>query len=311
MPTAAVPSRDGAHNRASLVDFDAPRAKHTAPTPPTPYREPRPRMRDRTQDDAPPACSGRESWPALALRVVYGSAVWTLFLAVALGTLLLLLVLPGVHRRRHVTGVAARMILRCSGMPLTVTGSDRIPAGHCMVVANHASYIDAIVVKAVLPERFAYVVKREMAGVPLAGLLLERLGTEFVERFNRHKGGLDARRVLRSATGGQPLLFFPEGTFVPEPGLLKFHLGAFSSAVSARCPVVPCVIRGTRQILPSPRLFPRPGRIHFEILEPLHPDLDLPPDRAAAALRDAARAAILARVGEPDRLARADAPTPA
>lgn len=253
--------------------------------------------------------AGRETVVARIGRTLYGSAVWLMFLAIALVTLLLLLLLPGVERRRHVTGVAARWVLRCAGIPLTVTGSQRLPAGQCMVVANHASYVDAIVVKAVLPERFAYVVKREMARVPLAGLLLERLGTEFVERFNRHKGGLDARRVLRSASSGQPLLFFPEGTFVAEPGLLKFHLGAFSSAVAAGCPVVPCVIRGTRHILPSPRLFPRPGRVTFEILEPLHPDPALPPERAAAALRDAARTAILARVGEPDRMAHADAAT--
>lgn len=255
----------------------------------------------------------RESLPTLALRVLYGSWTWLAFLVIALTLLLLLLVLPGVDRRRHVTGIAARLVLKVAGVPLEVTGEGRLPDGHCMVVANHASYIDAIVVKAVLPERFAYVVKREMAGVPLAGLLLERIGTEFVERFNRHKGGLDARRVLRTATGGQPLLFFPEGTFVPEPGLLKFHIGAFMSAAQSRCPVVPCVIRGTRAILPSPRFFPRPGRIEFEILPPLHPDPALPPERAAIALRDAARAAILARVGEPDALAAGtaseDAPT--
>jgi len=249
---------------------------------------------------APDPSDRRESLPALLLRVVYGSWTWLVFVVVALITLLMLLVLPGMERRRHVTGIAARLIMQLAGVPLTVTGIERLPPGQCMVVANHASYIDAIVVKAVLPERFAYVVKREMASVPLAGLLLERIGTEFVERFDRHKGGLDARRVLRSATGGQPLLFFPEGTFEPEPGVLRFRIGAFASAARARCPVVPCAIRGTRDILPSPLFFPRPGKVEFEVLEPLHPDPTLPPERASAALRDAARAAILARVGEPD-----------
>jgi len=261
--------------------------------PPSPSKSPAP-------PGSPGTASRRESLPALALRVVYGSWTWLVFLVVALVTLLLLLVLPGIDRRRHVTGVAARFILKLAGVPLAVTGMERLPPGQCMVVANHSSYIDAIVVKAVLPERFAYVVKREMASVPLAGLLLERIGTEFVERFDRHKGGLDARRVLRSATSGQPLLFFPEGTFEPEPGLLRFRIGAFASAARARCPVVPCAIRGTRDILPSPRFFPRPGKVEFEVLEPLHPDPALPPERASAALRDAARAAILARVGEPD-----------
>jgi 1-acyl-sn-glycerol-3-phosphate acyltransferase len=191
--------------------------------------------------------------------------------------------------------------MRASFHPLHVTGVEYLPQGQCVVAANHASYIDAIVIKAVLPERFAYVVKREMAAVPLAGLLLELLGTEFVERFNRHRGGLDARRVLRTASGGQALLFFPEGTFVGEPGLLKFNNGAFKSAVAAKCPVVPCVLRGTRQILPSPRFFPRPGRVEVEFLDPILPDADLPPEQQVAVLREHTRAAILRRLDEPDR----------
>lgn len=243
----------------------------------------------------------RESAVALMGRVLYGSYAWVVFVLIALGLLLLLLLVPNVRRRRHYAGVAARLVMRCSFHPLHITGVERLPHGQCVVAANHASYIDAIVIKAVLPDRFAYVVKREMAAVPLAGLLLELLGTEFVERFNRHRGGLDARRVLRTVSGGQALLFFPEGTFVGEPGLLKFNNGAFKSAVAANCPVVPCVLRGTRRILPSPRFFPRPGRVEVEFLDPVLPDADLPPEQQVAALREHTRAAILSRLDEPDR----------
>ncbi len=84
-------------------------------------------------------------------------------------------------------------------MPLVVRNLERIPAGQCVVVANHASYLDGLVMTAALPPRFGFVIKREMERVPLAGALLRRLGSEFVERFNRHRGGADARRVLRTA----------------------------------------------------------------------------------------------------------------
>lgn len=234
-------------------------------------------------------------------RIVYGSYAWTLFTAVALITLLGLLLIPGMHRRRRLTAVAARHILRAIGMPLEITGLDRLPPGQCVVAANHASYIDAIVIKAVLPDRFAYVVKREMNDVPLAGLLLRRLGTQFVERFNSHRGALDARRVLRTASNGESLLFFPEGTFEAEPGLLRFHSGAFKSAVHARCPVIPCVIRGTRRILPTPRFFPRPGRIEVELLPPVAIDPQVTPEVAAQQLRDTTRRRILEHLDEPDR----------
>lgn len=242
-----------------------------------------------------------ESAIALLGRVLYGSYVWMVFVIIALSLLVLLVVVPGVQRRRHYAGVAARLVMRCSFHPLRMTGAERLPQGQCVVAANHASYIDAIVIKAVLPDRFAYVVKREMAAVPLAGLLLELLGTEFVERFNRHRGGLDARRVLRTATSGQALLFFPEGTFVGEPGLLKFNNGAFKSAVAANCPVVPCVLHGTRHILPSPRFFPKPGRVTVELLEPILPDSSLPAEERVTVLRERTRAAILSRLDEPDR----------
>lgn len=237
---------------------------------------------------------------ALLLRVAFGLYAWALFLVIVFVTLALLLLVPGVDRRRHIAGVAARLSLRVMGMPLAVTGLEHLPAGQCVVAANHASYIDALVVKAVLPERFAYVVKREAASFPFAGLLLKRLGTEFVERFNRHRGALDARRVMRSASSGQSLLFFPEGTFIERAGLLKFHSGAFRSAVSAGCPVVPCVIRGTRSVLPSPRIFPRPGRIEVELLEPISSPAGLETEDAVRRLREATRALILARLDEPD-----------
>jgi 1-acyl-sn-glycerol-3-phosphate acyltransferase len=243
----------------------------------------------------------RERPLALLGRVFYGSYTWLVFVLIALTLLMLLIVVPGVHRRRHMAGVASRLILELCRVPLLVKGVENLPSGQCVVAANHASYIDAIVVKAVLPEHYAYVVKREMATVPLAGLLLTRLGSEFVERFNRHKGSLDARRVLRTATSGQSLLFFPEGTFVGEQGLLKFHSGAFKSAAYAGCPVVPCVIRGTREILPSPRFFPKLGAVEVELLPSIIVPPGIEPEEAARLLRERTRAAILERLGEPDR----------
>ncbi|MCC6171857.1 MAG: 1-acyl-sn-glycerol-3-phosphate acyltransferase [Gammaproteobacteria bacterium] len=235
----------------------------------------------------------------IATRAGYallGLLAWILFTLCALVALLLVVVVPGLERRRRIVHGAARLALPLIGVRLEVRGLQNVPTGPSVVVANHASYVDGVVMKAALPPRFAYVVKREMASVPLAGLLLERIGTQFVERFDRHKGASDARRVLRSAHGGQALVFFPEGTFGNVPGLLKFHSGAFITAVRAGCPVVPAVIHGSRDVLPGSRALPRPGRIVVEFLAPLIAS----GDDAAPELRDRSRALILARLGEPD-----------
>ncbi|HEY2037949.1 MAG TPA: lysophospholipid acyltransferase family protein, partial [Steroidobacteraceae bacterium] len=137
---------------------------------------------------------------ALALapiRVAYAFYAAITFLTLGCTALLAALILPGVYRRRAAARGIARAFLWVAGMPLTVRGMERLAPGQCIVVANHASYLDGLVFTAALPARFSFVIKREMSAVPLAGLFLRRIGSEFVERFDRNRGAADARRVLR------------------------------------------------------------------------------------------------------------------
>jgi 1-acyl-sn-glycerol-3-phosphate acyltransferase len=208
--------------------------------------------------------AARPAWPAVLsvpLRFAYGIYAAAVFLAVVLVALVGVLLLPTLPARRGIARIAARTFFLLAGMPLRLRGLENLPPGQCVVVANHASYLDGVVMAAALPPRFGFVIKREMSEVPVAGFLLRRIGSEFVDRFNRHKGGTDARRVLRTAASGHSLVFFPEGTFTPEVGLGKFHTGAFAIAARAGCPVVPAVILGTRRNMPATRVLPRPGAL--------------------------------------------------
>ena len=247
--------------------------------------------------------TGRAPWPAaisVPLRFVYGIYAALLFLVVALTALLAVLLLPSLPLRRGTARIAARGFFLLAGMPLRLRGTANLPPGQCVVVANHASYLDGVVMAAALPPRFAFVIKREMNDVPVAGLLLRRIGSEFVDRHNRHKGGTDARRVLRTAAGGHSLVFFPEGTFTPEVGLGKFHTGAFAIAARAACPVVPAVILGTRRNMPATRTFPRPGPLEVRYGAPIAALVAPAGDDPVLVLRDRSRAAILEQLGEPD-----------
>lgn len=239
----------------------------------------------------------RLAWAPLGLLyTAYAGGVFTLL---ALLTLSALLLTPGLSARRHVVRAAARTFFGLAGLPIRIRGARHLPAGPCIAVANHASYLDGVLLAAVLPAHFSFVIKREMASVPLAGLLLQRIGAQFVERGNRHRGAGDARRVMRAARGGQSLAFFPEGTFGSRPGLLRFHAGAFVTASRAGFPVMPLVIRGTRRALPPAGGLPRPTLLKVEFLPPLHADTAAP-EHCVNELRDAARAAMLAALGEPD-----------
>ena len=194
------------------------------------------------------------------------------FTVLGLAVLGINLFLPSLRRRRVVAGTVGRIFLWLSGIPFTVEGLERLPKTPCVVVANHASYIDAIAIVAALPPDFAFVIKKEMVRVPLAGLLLRRLGSQFVERFDRHKGATDARRVLKLAATGQSLMFFPEGTFDETRQIGKFLGGAFTTAARAEMPVVAVAIHGTRAVMPPGGLSIHRLPIRVEVLAVLPAD---------------------------------------
>lgn len=230
--------------------------------------------------------------------------VFAVLLAIAS---LLALILPGMKLRRTLTRAFARLGLMVLGLRVRVSGMARLPATSCIVVANHASYLDGVVLKAVLPPRFSFVIKREAANYLLAGLLLRRIGSEFVDRANSGGRRSDARRVVRRAEAGHSLVFFPEGTFTAQPGLRRFHVGAFVAAARARCVLVPIAVRGTRRSMPSGKIVPRAGRIEVEVLEPLVPANERD---AAEKLRVEARRQIVAHLDEPDLEAGVPASVP-
>jgi 1-acyl-sn-glycerol-3-phosphate acyltransferase len=211
------------------------------------------------------------------------------FLVLGFSVLAINLFLPNLRRRRQVAGFVARVFIRIAGIPFSVEGRERLPSVPCVVVANHASYIDAVVAVAALPPDFAFVIKKEMVRVPLAGLLLRRVGSEFVERFDRHKGASDVRRVLRLAASGQSLVFFPEGTFNPTREIGRFLGGAFTTAARSSMPVVAVAIHGTRDVLPPGGLAMHRRPIRLEFLAVM----------AAEEARVRSRNLIAAAVGEP------------
>lgn len=243
-----------------------------------------------------------------AIHVLYGTFALASFFVCSVGALLGAAMLPGLSRRRRWVSAAARCWFRIAGIHVTCSGLSDIPPGHCVVVANHASYLDGVILQAYLPPRFSYVIKGEMQNVPLASFLLRRIGSRFVDRFVATNSTRDARNLLKAASSGESLGVFPEGTFRPEAGLHKFRAGAFAAAIKGRLPVVPVVIRGSRHILPARRILPRRGPVAIDALPAIGPDSA--EFASSRVLAQAARQRLLSRLDEPD-LARHSEPAPA
>jgi 1-acyl-sn-glycerol-3-phosphate acyltransferase len=247
--------------------------------------------------------AGRAAWAPL-----YSAYVWTIYVLVGVPLWLAVAVLPGLGRRRRLARVAARLMFRCAGLPLRARGLEHLAAraGACLVAVNHASYLDAVALTAMLPPELGYVAKRELEDSFLTRVMMRRLGALLVERFDAVQSAGEVPRAAAVLAAGESLVIFPEGTFRRAPGLRAFRLGGFLAAAQAGAPVFPATLHGTRHVFRDDAAIFRRGTVEVEVLPPIWPDGD---DWAAALrLRDRVRAAMLerlARDGEPDLAAAA------
>ncbi len=230
-------------------------------------------------------------------QILYGLYAWILFVLTVLFSVLAATFVPGLHRRRRWLAAAARTFFWLAGIPASVSGLEKLPEEHCVVVANHAGYIDGVILQAFLPPRFSFVIKGEARNWPVAHFVLRRIGAKFVERSIAAGSARDARALLKAASAGESLAVFPEGTFIRKPGLSRFHLGAFAAAIKGEMPIVPLSIRGSRRILPPKTLLPAPGPLQIDILEPIDAA-----GASSAELAERARQSILEVLDEPDLL---------
>jgi 1-acyl-sn-glycerol-3-phosphate acyltransferase len=218
-----------------------------------------------------------------------------LVVPVALG----IVVLPRRGARWRLLRAAVRTLLALTGAQVAVRGLEHVSMEQPFVlVANHASYLDAFALAVALPRDVSFVAKQELESVPVLGWMLERMGVLFVRRSDRQASTEDAARVIEHVRCGGSVAFFPEGTFGRRPGLLPFRMGAFRAAAETGVPVLPAVIRGTRAMLPDGAWLPRRAGLSVLFLPPLLARGE--GWRGALELQQEARAAILRHNGEPD-----------
>ncbi|MEM7604699.1 MAG: lysophospholipid acyltransferase family protein [Myxococcota bacterium] len=125
------------------------------------------------------------------------------------------------------------------GIDVQVTGIR--PAGPAVLVANHISYLDPVAILQDMP--CAAIAKREVAGWPVIGSVLDTMPVLFVQRSCGYSGARVLRSARRMLASGVSVLTFPEGTTTTGSDVLPFKRGVFGLAAHANVPVVPISVR--------------------------------------------------------------------
>lgn len=133
---------------------------------------------------------------------------------------------------------SSRLVLGALGIHYKVQGR---PPTHGLVVCNHLSYLDILLLSAAMPAFF--VAKMEISRWPIFGKAARSNGTIFLDRSSLASATAVARQISERLKLPIPVLLFPEGTSTDGSKVLRFHSRLIDPATSAGAPITAAAIR--------------------------------------------------------------------
>ncbi len=131
-----------------------------------------------------------------------------------------------------------RKALHLFGLERILVGD--IPKGPCLIVSNHLSWIDILVIGSLMNVRFLS--KAEVASWPIVGKLAKGAGTLFVHRGDRHSAEIALQDIETALKQGDQVVVFPEGTSTRGPMPIKFRSRLIEAARRAGVPIIPMAL---------------------------------------------------------------------
>lgn len=164
----------------------------------------------------------------------------------------------------------AKVVQWLTPMPVKVVGRENIAKGQSyVIVANHQSAYDIIMVYGSMPIDFRWIMKKELRDVPLLGFACEKCGHIFLDRSSARGAWRSIQKAKEILTGGTSVVIFPEGHRSGRPQMNNFKHGAFRMAFELGLPMLPVSIKDTCRIMPSGLGSMLPGRATLTIHEPI------------------------------------------
>jgi 1-acyl-sn-glycerol-3-phosphate acyltransferase len=235
-----------------------------------------------------------------AVEVAYGCYAIAAFALLLLPAWLFVLVWPSRTAAARVTTAALRAYLKVAGWRVRVDGREHLQENVArMLVANHTSYADIVVLMGALGTDYHFVAKAEVMDMPFFRTFLRKLGHFAFRREDPRARLQQAEQIEDTLRRGESVFVFPEGTFTAQAGVRPFQLGAFKATAAAGREIVPVALDGTRRVLRDGTWLPRPGKISITICPAIAPLGDATDWKEIVRVRDQAREIIARYAHEP------------
>ncbi|MFC1616895.1 lysophospholipid acyltransferase family protein [Candidatus Margulisiibacteriota bacterium] len=161
-----------------------------------------------------------------------------------------------------------------TGLKIKVDGLENIEdlKTNFIVMANHQSLMDILVLMQAIPKKFSFIAKKELFKIPVLGWDIAMQGHFYIDRKNPRVAVKQLKKIKEKAKKGASLLIFPEGTRSLDGEIGSFKRGAFLLAQEAELPIVPLYINGTDKIVKKHSLKMYPGEVIISIGKPIFMD---------------------------------------
>jgi 1-acyl-sn-glycerol-3-phosphate acyltransferase len=137
-----------------------------------------------------------------------------------------------------------------------IYGAENVPLkGNLIVVSNHASDFDPLIVGSCMSRPVAFMAKEELFKIPVLSQSITAFGAYPVKRGAGDRGAI--RAAIASIEEGWATGIFLQGTRTFDGRVTEPKLGAAMIAVKTQAPFLPISVWGTERILPKGKKFPK------------------------------------------------------
>lgn len=150
---------------------------------------------------------------------------------------------------------------------LRVEGKENIPTdGGCIVVANHTSFLDPILICGIIPRIIHYITYAYFYYLPQLHWICKRVYCIPLKKNGKDISAL--KKALRLLKKGEFIGIFPEGARSETGELAEGEPGVALIALKANAPILPVGIRGAYEAFPKGSKFPKPHSITIKFGKP-------------------------------------------
>lgn len=135
-----------------------------------------------------------------------------------------------------------------------------IPEEPCIIISNHTSYLDIILMYVLIPKPFAFMGKHEILSWPLLNIFFKEMNIA-VNRSSRSAAARSLVLAKQKINNGWHIVIFPEGTIpYKNPKMMEFKNGAFKLAVQLQVPILPITFVNHWKLFADPTIVFGPGQ---------------------------------------------------